>query len=205
MSGLWLEDAPLVLASNSSIRAKILADAGVPLDVLPAAIDERATEATLSGDEAAPSRVAVALAAAKAIDVSQRSPGRLVLGCDQTLSAEGERFTKPASREDGRAQLVRLAGRPHVLASGAALARDGAILWSSVAEARLTMRPLGSQFIDAYLDAAVEGVLGSVGGYQFEGVGAQLFEAVEGDFFTILGLPLLPVLASLRDLGALAR
>ena len=205
MSGLWREAEPLVLASKSAIRASILRQAGIPVAIDPASIDERAVEAGLPADRSGPSGVAEALAGAKALEVSARAPGRLALGCDQTLSLNGERFTKPASREDGRVQLGRLSGKTHVLASGAALARDGAVVWSAVAVARLTMRAFSGAFIDAYLDAAGDGVLTSVGGYQFEGVGAQLFEAVEGDFHTVLGLPLLPVLGALRDLGALAR
>ncbi|MDR4308838.1 Maf family protein [Chelatococcus sambhunathii] len=201
MSGLWLEREPLILASKSAIRAMILEDAGVPAEIRPAAIDERAVEARLASSS--PADVAAGLARSKALDIS--APGRLVLGCDQTLSLGQVRFTKPRSREDGRAQLARLSGKTHVLSSGAALARDGTIVWSAAAEARLTMRELSEPFVDAYLDAAGEAVLTSVGGYQFEGVGAQLFAEVEGDFFTILGLPLLPLLETLRDLGALAR
>lgn len=204
MSALWREPAPLILASRSAIRVSILRDAGLPVQTRPAELDERAVEAQLSGDGANPANVAGALAAAKAIDVSTRMSGRLVIGADQTLSLDGERFTKPVSREAGREQLFRLSGRTHALFSGAAIVRDGEVLWSGVAEARLVMRPLSQDFLDAYLDAAGDSVLTSVGGYQFEGVGAQLFERVEGDYFTVLGLPLLPVLAALRSLGALA-
>lgn len=204
MSALWLEPNPLLLASASAIRARMLLDAGVPLETRPASIEERAVEASLSGDGASPANVAGALAAAKAIDVSSRMPQRLVLGADQTLALDGERFTKPSSRDDAREQLARLSGRVHMLASGAALARDGVVLWSAVAQARLTVRPLSASFIEAYLAEAGEAVSTSVGGYQFEGLGAQLFDSVGGDFHTVLGLPLLPVLAALRGMGALA-
>jgi septum formation protein len=203
MSVLWLEPAPLVLASKSAIRAKILTDAGLPVEARAAGIEERAVEASLAADGATPQSVAGALAAAKAIDVSSRMPGRLVLGADQTLSLGVERFTKPVDIETGRMQLMRLSGQTHALASGAAIARDGLVLWSVVAEARLTMRPLSDEFIATYLDLAGDSVLTSVGGYQFEGLGAHLFERVEGDFFTILGLPLLPALEGLRRAGAL--
>lgn len=203
MSALWLEPAPLLLASKSAIRASMLVEAGVPVETRPAEIDERAVETSLSGDGVSPQNVAGALAAAKAIAVSVRAPGRLVLGADQTLALGAERFTKPISREAGAEQLSRLRGRTHLLASGGALARDGHVLWSGVSEARLAMREFSDEFLHAYLDAAGEGVLTSVGGYQFEGVGAQLFDGVEGEFHTILGLPLLPVLKALRDHGAM--
>lgn len=204
MSALWREQAPLVLASKSEIRAQLLRAAHIPAEIRPAEIDERTVEASLSHDGATPSSVAGALAAAKAMDVSARAPGRLVLGADQTLSLDGERFTKPKDREQGRAQFERLGGRAHVLASGAALARDGLVLWSGISEARLTMRALSGDFIETYLDITGDAVLSSVGGYQYEGAGVHLFETVDGDFSTILGLPLLLVTAALRDMGALA-
>ena len=203
MSALWLEPLPLLLASKSVIRSELLRGALIPVEIRPAEIEERAVEASLTGDGATPSSVAGALAAAKAIDVSTRAPGRLVLGADQTLSLAGERFTKPKDRESGRAQLMRLAGRTHQLASGVALVRDGAVLWTGIDEASLTMRPLSAEFVEAYLDAAGAGVLSSVGGYQYEGAGVHLFENVDGDFSTILGLPMLRVAAALRAAGAL--
>lgn len=204
MSALWREPAALALASKSAIRVAILASAGLPVEARPSSVDERAVEASLTGDGASPRSVAGALAAAKAIDVSTRAQGRIVVGADQTLALDGERFTKPVDHAAGRERLARLSGRTHSLASGVVVARDGHVLWSAVDEARLTMRPLSEGFIESYLDAAGDGVLTSVGGYQFEGVGAHLFERVEGDFRTILGLPLLPLLAALRRIGALA-
>ena len=204
MSAFWLEPAPLVLASKSAIRAQLLQSAHIPTEIRGAEIDERAVEASLSGDGLSPANVAGSLAAAKAIDVSARMPGRLVLGADQTLALDGERFTKPRDRETGRAQLLKLSGRTHTLASGAALVRDGAVLWSGIAKANLTMRELSDEFVETYLDVTGDTVLSSVGGYQYEGAGVHLFEEVEGEFSTILGLPLLLVAAALRDLGALA-
>lgn len=203
MSALWREPAPLVLASKSAIRAQLLRGAHIPVEIRPSEIEERAVESSLSHDGATPSSVAGALAAAKAIDVSARTPGRLVLGADQTLSLDGERFTKPTDRATGRAQLARLSGKTHLLATGAALARDGLVVWSGIAEARMRMRPLSDEFVETYLDVAGEGVLTSVGGYQYEGAGVHLFETVEGDFGTILGLPLLAVAGALREIGAL--
>lgn len=202
MSRFWLEPEPLVLASKSAIRRTILRDAAIPVEAAPSTVDERAVEQGLIGEAASPAGVARALAEAKALDVSLRHPGRLVVGCDQTLALGSERFTKPADKAAGRAQLMRLSGATHTLSSGVAIARDGATLWSGVEEARLTMRPLTDAFLDAYLEEAGDGMLTSVGGYQFEGAGAHLFDRVEGDFRTVLGLPLLPLLAALRGLKA---
>lgn len=203
MSAFWRDPAPLVLASKSAIRLKVLADAGLPVVAVASAVDERAVEARL--DDRRPEGVALGLSEAKALDVSNRTPARVVLGCDQTLDLDGERFTKPVDRDAGRAQLRRLSGRTHRLISGAALARDGAILWSGFADARLAMRPLTAEFIEHYLHEAGDGPLSSVGGYQYEGLGAHLFARVDGDDRTVFGLPLLIVLDALRGIGALIR
>ncbi|MCO4052916.1 MAG: septum formation inhibitor Maf [Bosea sp.] len=204
--GLWREPAAMVLASGSATRRDMLHSAGLPLDVRPADLDERALEAAL-GHDAAPEAVAAALAAGKARAVAAMMPGRIVLGADQTLSCEGRRFHKPANGAEARAQLEALAGRRHSLASAYALVRDGHLLASGHAIAHLTMRPLKPGFLDAYLDACLaaagDAPLASVGGYQLERLGAHLFRSVEGDHFTILGLPLLAVLDALRALGAL--
>ena len=194
-------NGPLILASASAARRLMLAAAGVAVDVIPADIDERALEAEMAA--AAPQR-ALALALAKASTVSMRHPGRFVLGADQTLSLDGISFHKPTDRAAGHAQLAKLAGRTHHLHSGACLALDGVSIFGVVTHAAMTMRPLTDAAIARYLDEAGAAVLGSVGGYQVEGLGLRLFETIEGDHWTILGLPLLPVLAQLRARGALA-
>ncbi|MFC7052486.1 Maf family protein [Hansschlegelia quercus] len=202
MIGFWRFHMPLVLASTSAIRLRVLAEAGLPAEAVGSGVDERAVE--VSSGAATPAAVAVSLSQAKALAVSDRMPGRLVLGCDQTLDLDGERFTKPVDRDAARAQLERLSGRTHRLVSGSALARDGLLLWSGFADARLTMRPLSADFIALYLQEAGDAPLSSVGGYQYEGLGAHLFERVDGDDRTVFGLPLLIVLEALRGIGALA-
>lgn len=193
----------IVLASGSQFRKTILEAAGVVVDVVPADIDERAVEQTLEGTGASPEDVAQVLAEAKALEVSERQPGRLVLGCDQTLSLGDELFHKPKDMEDARRHLLKLSGRTHQLNSAAVLARNGEALWRDVGIARLTMRKLEPAFIGRHLARVGPMALNSVGAYQIEGEGIQLFEKIEGDHFTIVGLPLLPLLKELRELGAI--
>ncbi len=204
-STLWLAAEPLLLASGSSTRRDMLLAAGIPVQIVRPEIDERAVEAPLVAEGSPPDAVAAALACAKALAVSQAHPGRLVLGADQTLTCDGEAFHKPATMAAAADQIAALAGRTHELHSAFVLARDGAPVIEGIGVARLTMRALSPGFILRYLDQVGPAALGSVGGYQIEGPGAQLFDDVEGDHFTILGLPLLAVLAALRDLGILAR
>ena len=204
-STLWLAAQPLLLASGSMTRRDMLVAAGVPVEIARPEIDERAIEAPLVAGGAPPEAVAAALACAKALAVSQARPGRLILGADQTLTCDGEAFHKPPTRMAAADQIAALAGRTHELHSAFVIARDGAPIIEGAAVARLTMRDLSPGFIISYLDAVGNAALSSVGGYQVEGAGAQLFERIEGDHFTILGLPLLPVLAALRDLSILAR
>jgi len=194
----------LILASKSIFRAKLLEAAGIEVDIVPAGIDERVVEAPALAQGASPAEVARLLAVAKATDVSARRPGRLVLGSDQTLALGRRRFSKPEGRDRAREQLTALRGRTHTLASGAALVRDGSVIWSSVEEAHLTMRGFSDGFLESYLDRMGETVRSTVGGYQLEGIGVQLFARIEGDYFTILGLPLLAVLEALRAHGELA-
>jgi septum formation protein len=194
---LWLERQPLVLASQSEVRGKMLAAAGLRLEIRPAHIDERAVEASAGvSDAAAAARL---LARAKAQAVSATRPGQLVLGADQTLARGATRFSKPSSRDKAEEQLRALRGRTHELHSAVAVVRDGAVLFDCVDTARLTMRDVSDRFISDYLDMAGDAALHSVGAYQLEGIGIHLFEKVEGDYFTILGLPLLPLLKFLRQ------
>ena len=193
----------IVLASGSRFRRAMLEAAGVDIDVAPAKIDERAVEMTLEGSGASAEDLAQVLAEAKALEVSERHPGRLVLGCDQTLSLGDELFHKPEDMEDARRHLLKLSGRTHQLSSAAVLARNGAALWRHVGIARLTMRRLEPAFIGRHLARVGPMALNSVGAYQIEGEGIQLFDKIEGDHFTIVGLPLLPLLEELRELGAI--
>ena len=193
----------IVLASGSPFRKAMLEAAGVDIDVVPAKIDERSVEKTLEGTGASPEDVAQVLAEAKALDVSERSPGRLVLGCDQTLSLGEELFHKPVDMEGARRHLLKLSGKTHQLNSAAVLARNGEALWRDVGIARLTMRKLEPVFIGRHLARVGPMALNSVGAYQIEGEGVQLFETIDGDYFTIVGLPLLAVLRELRAMGAI--
>lgn len=192
----------LILASGSPFRKAMLVSAGLDVDAVPAEIDERAVEAPLQDSGVSPEDVAVILAEAKALDVSGRRPGALVLGCDQTLSLGDEVFHKPADMEGARGHLLALSGKTHQLNSAAVLVRDGEVLWRHVAIANLTMRKLEPGFIGRHLARVGDKALSSVGAYQIEGEGIQLFEKVEGDYFTIVGLPLLPLLSELRRLDA---
>ena len=199
------DPSPLILASGSATRAKMLRDAGVPIEVAVPAIDEVELKASLSVSGATAARAAETLAEMKAQRVAPRLPGRLVLGCDQMLECDGVWLDKPASRDDAREQLKRLRGKSHSLVTGAVLVRDEQRLWHVIDRAELRMRNFSDAFLEEYLAKAGDDVLGSVGTYQLEGLGAQLFDRVSGDFFTILGLPLLPVLAILREHGLVTR
>ena len=194
---LWLSPQPLVLASRSDVRGKILAASGLRIEIRPSQLDERATEAKAGSIDAA--AVARLLARAKADAVASTLPGRLVLGADQTLARGNRRFSKPADRASAAEQLRALRGRTHELHSAVVVVRDGATLFACVDTAKLTMRDFSDQFLDNYLEMTGAAALSSVGGYQLEGIGIHLFERIEGDYFTILGLPLLPLLAYLRE------
>jgi septum formation protein len=192
---LWRGD-PLVLASKSEVRRSLLEAARIPVVVDPADIDERAIEASHAGLN--PEQAALLLAREKALAVARRRKG-LILGADQTLALGDTRFSKPADLAGARQHLKSLAGRTHALHSAAAIARDGKVVFESVSTALLTMRPLSDNFLDAYLEAAGAQVTKSVGAYQLEGPGVQLFEKIEGDHFTVLGLPMFSLLAYFRE------
>jgi septum formation protein len=200
--GLWLADEPLVLASRSESRRSVLAAAGIALEVLAADIDERALEAQAGA--VSPSEVALLLARHKALAVTPQRSGRLVLGADQTLALGQRIYAKPADLAAARAQLRGMRGRTHELHSAVVVAREDAVLFEHCEIARLTMREFSDGFLDSYLAAAGSAVTASVGGYQVESLGIQLFERIEGDHFTILGLPLLRLLQYLRHARCLA-
>lgn len=190
---------PLILASKSPFRAALLHNAGIEFTTQNAELDERAVEAPLYKTGATPENVAEILAEAKALDVSQRFPDAMIIGCDQTLSLGDEIFHKPADMDAARRQLLKFSGKTHQLNSGIALVQGGKTVWRHVSVARMTMRVLEPGFIGRYLGQVGDIALSSVGAYQVEGPGIQLFEKIEGDYFTIVGLPLLPLLHKLRD------
>jgi septum formation protein len=194
---LWRGDTPLILASQSRARQSLLANAGIAAEAVPARIDERAVQA--AAGIAAPSEIAGLLAREKALAISGRRPGHYVIGADQTLALGDRLFNKPDGRAGALAQLRALAGGRHHLYSAIAVAHDGAIIFEDIAVAGMAMRPLSEAEISGYLDAAGDAVTASVGAYQLESLGVHLFERIDGDHFTILGLPLLPLLGFFRS------
>lgn len=200
-------NAPLILASGSPARARMLREASVEIDIQKPQVDEDEIKASYRGEGADATDTAIALAEMKALAVSRRvmkaDPSRYVLGSDQMLECDGIWFDKPADLAAARAQLRALRGRAHHLVSAAVLAKDGQRIWHHVDRAELVMRDFSDSFLDDYLSKVGADVLNSVGAYHLEGLGAQLMSRVRGDFFTVLGLPLLPVLAILRSHGML--
>ena len=193
----------IILASQSASRKAMLTAAGVAFEAIPAHIDERAIEEQQRGKP--PAVIALLLAEQKAFAVSCERREALVLGSDSLVAVDGQRFDKPRSREEAAEHLRFFAGKEMHLHSAAALVRDGATLWTHVAKAALHVRPMTEEFIEGYLDAEWPAVAGCVGVFRIEDRGVQLFEAIDGDHFTVLGMPLLPVLGALRDLEALPR
>ena len=197
---------PLILASGSPYRRKMLEAAGLAFRVAPAGVDEAALKRSLASQTPtpAPAAIADALARAKAQSVSVRHAGATVIGADQILALGSELLDKPGNLAAARAQLERLRGKTHRLISAVALAESGQVLWTRVDEAVLTMRSFTPEFLDRYLAEAGADLCQIVGAYEIEGLGIQLFERVEGDHFTIIGLPLVPLLAELRSRGVIA-
>ena len=193
----------IILASTSPFRQGLLQNAGIEFEAKGARVDERTVESTLAGSGIGPDEVALILAEAKAVDVSERTPHAIVIGADQTLALGDRIFHKPADMAAARAHLLALSGRTHMLNSAVVIARGGTAIWRHVSIASMTMRDLDPGFIGRHLAAVGDEALQSVGAYQYEGQGIQLFSAVEGDHFTIVGLPMIPLLDELRRLGAI--
>ncbi|WP_374828843.1 Maf-like protein [Paenochrobactrum pullorum] len=189
----------LILASKSPFRAQLLNNSGLIFGTENADIDERAVEAPLYRSGATPEDVAVVLAEAKALAVSAKYPDAIIIGCDQTLSLSDEIFHKSTNLEEAGNNLLKLSGKTHQLNSGIVLVKNGETIWRHVSIAYMTMRHLKPEFIGRYLGRVGDIALSSVGAYQVEGEGIQLFEKIEGDYFTIIGLPLLPLLQKLRE------
>jgi septum formation protein len=199
---IWRGNHPVILASQSRARQMLLGNAGISFEAVPADIDERALQK--NSGLTSPGEIAGLLAREKALFVSSKNPGRYVIGADQTLALGERLFSKPSGRAQAAEQLRLLAGKSHTLHSAVAVVSNSKIVFSDVSVARMAMRSLSDGEISAYLDAAGDAVTSSVGAYQLEGFGVHLFERIEGDHFTILGLPLLPLLAFLRSERLLA-
>ncbi|MCV9967359.1 Maf-like protein [Pararhizobium sp. BT-229] len=190
----------LVLASASPFRRMLLENAGIRFQAQAAAIDERAIENQIEGSGSSPEEVALVLAEAKARHVGEAFPDDIVIGSDQTMSLGQRVYHKPRDMQEAGDHLMSLSGQTHQLNSAIVLTRGNDILWKHVSSARMTVRTLSADFISRHLERVGEKALSSVGAYQLEGEGIQLFEKIEGDYFTILGLPMLPLLAKLREL-----
>lgn len=199
---VWRERQSLILASQSAVRKSLLANAGIAVETIPADIDERAIQQNSGLKD--PGEIAALLACEKATFISAKFPDRYVVGADQTLALGDQLFSKPANRAAAAAQITTLSGQTHALHSAVSVVKDGATLFSHVSVARMTMRALTGSEIAAYVDEAGDAVIASVGAYQLERTGVHLFDRIEGDHFTILGLPLLPLLAFLRSRNLLA-
>jgi len=200
--------SPIILASGSQTRALMLSNAGVTFEVVKAAVDEEAIKQSLTNEQAPPREIADVLAELKATQVSRNRvetgfPGDLVIGADQVLELDGQCFSKPADMDHAAAHLKLLRGKTHTLVSAVTVAHQGRVIWRNMDSAKLSVRDFSEEFLGDYLSALGDDALTSVGSYQIEGLGSQLFSKVAGDYFTILGMPLLPLLDFLRGQGAL--
>lgn len=193
----------LILASSSASRQMLMRNAGLTFSAIPADINERALDEELKRNGASPEEVALQLAKAKALAVGALHPQALVLGCDQTMSLGARVYHKPKNMVEAEAHLLSLSGKVHRLNSAAVLVRQGEVVWQTVSSAELAVRTLSAEFVSRHLQQVGERALSSVGAYQLEGEGIQLFTSIEGDYFTILGLPLLPLLSKLRDMDVI--
>lgn len=198
-------DTPIILASGSEIRAQLLRNAGVPFEVMTAPVDEELIRESLEAEGTSPRDIADSLAEAKAQRVSAKLPGALVLGCDQVLDFEKEVFSKPKDKAEARSQLQRLRKNRHTLLSAAVIYEDGKPVWRHVGIVRLLMRDFSDDFLDDYIERNWDSIQHTVGCYQLEGEGVRLFTRVDGDYFTVLGMPLLEILAYLTLRGDLKR
>lgn len=193
----------LILASSSASRQMLMRNAGLTFSAIPADIDERALDEQLERDGASPEEVALELAKAKALAVGALHPEALVLGCDQTMALGARVYHKPKTMTEAKAHLLSLSGKVHRLNSAAVLVRHGEVVWQTISSAELAVRTLSEEFVSRHLQRVGEKALSSVGAYQLEGEGIQLFTSIDGDYFTILGLPLLPLLSKLRDMDVI--
>lgn len=199
-----MTDQPIILASASAVRLQLLQNAGLDVSVRPARIDEVAIRQAMAQEDAKPRDIADALAELKARKIAANQPGALVLGCDQVLAFRDKTLSKPESVAEAREQLTALGGQTHFLHSAVVLYHDARPIWRHIGTARLTMRTVSDSYLDGYLDRNWPAVAQSVGGYMLEGEGIRLFSEIEGDYFTILGLPLLPLLSYLSLRGFIA-
>ncbi|MGC4392232.1 Maf-like protein [Agrobacterium sp. M50-1] len=193
----------LILASSSASRQMLMRNAGLTFSAIPADIDERALDEQLERDGASPEEVALELAKAKALAVGALHPEALVLGCDQTMALGARVYHKPKTMTEAKAHLLSLSGKVHRLNSAAVLVRHGEVVWQTISSAELAVRTLSAEFVARHLQRVGDKALSSVGAYQLEGEGIQLFTSIDGDYFTILGLPLLPLLSKLRDMDVI--
>lgn len=194
----------LILASSSPFRRHLMEQAGLVFDAESARIDERVIEAPVQREGGGPEEIAKVLAIAKAQDVASRHPGKFVIGSDQIMSMNGNIFHKCETVAEAKAQLASMRGKTHQLSSAVAIFKDDSLLWADVAIAEMTFRHFSDEFLESYIKRAGEKVLLTVGAYQYEGLGQQLFEKISGDYFTIIGLPMLPLLKALRIFGVIA-